>query len=124
MARPERGRAPSRGAEAPAAVGAPPSHSAAASETKAAGRAYRILLRTTPAMSAPWVPADAMVVSEMGDTLSPKVAPPRIAPRRNAGSALREGPAGYSRGMQMSSVPRLVPVAVLKTAATRKAAAT
>ena len=51
-------------------------------------------LRTTPPMSAPWVVAEAMVVSETGDTLSPKVAPPRMAPMSMAGSAPIPGPPG------------------------------
>ncbi len=66
----------------------------ATSETAAAGSAYLIRLRTTPRMSAPCVPAEAIVVSEIGDTLSPNVAPAMIAPSRKAGLAPTAEPAG------------------------------
>jgi len=64
------------------------------------------------------------VVSETGETLSPKVAPPRIAPIKAAGAAPNAPPAGYRSGAQTSTVPRLVPVAVETTLQIRKAATT
>ena len=45
-------------------------------------------------MSASCVPADEIVVSEMGEMLSPKVAPPRMAPMSADGSAPTGAPAG------------------------------
>ena len=45
-------------------------------------------------MSAPCVPADAMVVSEIGEMLSPNVAPARMAPMSMAGAAPTAAPAG------------------------------
>ena len=45
-------------------------------------------------MAAPWVVADAMVESEIGETLSPNVAPDRSAPTRKAGSTPSAAPAG------------------------------
>ena len=63
-------------------------------------------------MSAPCVPDEAMVVSEIGEIESPKVAPARIAPASIAGLDPTAPPAGYSRGPQMRMVPKLVPVDV------------
>ena len=51
-------------------------------------------------------------MSETGDMLSPKVAPPMMAPIRMTGSVARPAAAGYRRGAQRIMVPRLVPVAV------------
>ena len=48
----------------------------------------------TPAISASCVSAEAMVVSEIGETLSPNVAPPMIAPARIVGAAPSGPPAG------------------------------
>ena len=45
-------------------------------------------------MGASWVVADAMVVSETGETLSPKVAPARIAPINATGLAPKTPAAG------------------------------
>jgi hypothetical protein len=45
-------------------------------------------------MSAPWVLAEAMVVSDTGETLSPKVAPPMMAPMSQAASAPIPAPPG------------------------------
>ncbi len=45
-------------------------------------------------MSASWVTAEAIVVSETGEMLSPKVAPPRMAPISIAGLAPSAPPAG------------------------------
>ncbi len=42
-------------------------------------------------MSAPWVDAEAMVVSDTGEMLSPKVAPPITAPMRMTGSVTESG---------------------------------
>lgn len=64
-------------------------------------KAKRARFRTTPAISA--VPVflrnlcvddEMTVVSEIGATLSPKIAPEMIAAARNAGSAPRSTPAG------------------------------
>ena len=51
-------------------------------------------LRTVPPMSAPCEPDDAIVVSEMGEIESPKVAPARMAPASIAGLAPTAPPAG------------------------------
>ena len=75
-------------------------------------------------MSVFCVPAEAMVVSEIGEMLSPKVAPPRMAPINMAGSAPVAAPAGYSRGPPMMMVPKLVPVEVATRQHTTNAAAT
>jgi len=45
-------------------------------------------------MSASCVVAEAIVVSEIGEMLSPKVAPARIAPIKKAGSDASETPPG------------------------------
>ena len=63
------------------------SRSAAAIATAPAGSTYFSRARTVPPMSAPCVPADAIVVSEIGEMLSPNVAPPRIAPSSAPGCA-------------------------------------
>ena len=51
-------------------------------------RTYFSRLLTVPAMSACWLNALAIEVSEIGEMLSPKVAPPMIAPASTLGGAL------------------------------------
>ena len=75
-------------------------------------------------MSACCVPDEAMVVSEIGEMLSPKVAPASSAPARKTASAPTLAPAGYSSGPQMRIVPKLVPVEVETSAQATNAAAT
>ncbi len=60
----------------------------------AAMNAYFSRLRTTPPRSASCVVADAIVVSDTGEMLSPNVAPPRIAPMSAGGFAPSMPPAG------------------------------
>ena len=116
---------PATGAIGPPASGvaAPPSHNAAAIAARPAGSTYFSRARTVPPISAPCVPAEAIVVSEMGEMLSPNVAPPRMAPSSAPGCTPAPAAAGYSSGPQMSSVPKLVPVDVETTAQARNAAA-
>ena len=98
--------------------------SATAIATAPAGSTCFSRARTVPPMSAPCVPADAIVVSDTGEMLSPNVAPPRIAPSSAAGCTPAPAPAGYSSGPQIRIVPKLVPVEVETTAHARNAAAT
>ena len=84
---------PCPGTRAPA-VSAPPSKVRTRAATAAAGSAYWRRLRTTPPMGAPWLVAEAIVVSDTGETLSPKVAPARMAPMRTTGLASRTPAAG------------------------------
>ena len=65
-----------------------------------------------------------MVVSEMGPTLSPKIAPLRMAPARNTGSAPSSRPEGYRMGKAVNMVPMEVPVAVAMTQVAMKVKAT
>ena len=69
-------------------------------------------LRTVPAISASWLRAPAMVVSEIGAILSPKVAPPMIAPAKVGRWAPSNAPAGYRMGEHIKIVPKLEPVEV------------
>ena len=86
---------PAAGAAATASpAGAPPIASAAAIATAPAGSTYFSRARTVPPMSAPCVPADAIVVSDTGEMLSPNVAPPRMAPSSAAGCTPAPAPAG------------------------------
>jgi hypothetical protein len=71
---------------------------------------YFSLLRTVPMISAFWLTALAMVVSEIGAIQSPKVAPPMIAPANVARCAPNMPPAGKRRGAQINIVPKLDPV--------------
>src|SRR5690554_1179583 len=76
----------------------------------ATGMEYFILERTTPPISAPWEPAEAMVVSEMGARLSPKAAPETNAPTINPGETPAITPTGKRIGMTIILVPTEVPV--------------
>ena len=61
----------------------------------------------------------AMVTSEMGARLSPKIAPERIAPARIAGWLPSRIPAGYRMGNTVVRVPMEEPVAVVIRQAAR-----
>ena len=61
--------------------------------------------------------AETIVVSDTGDTLSPKAAPLIIAPITAAGFAPSTIPAGYMIAVNPSTVPIPVPKDVAKTAA-------
>ena len=63
-------------------------------EISAAGMEYFSRLRTTPPRSASCVDAEAMVVSETGERLSPKAPPEIIAPISNPGVAPTKYPTG------------------------------
>ena len=77
----------------------------------AAGREYFRRLRTHFGTSTFMAVAEAMVESDTGARLSPKAAPPRIAPAKNAGSTPNSTPVGYKTPIQAAIVPNLVPVA-------------
>src|SRR6056297_159100 len=77
---------------------------------KAVGIEYLSLLFTTPPISMPWVVAEAIVVSETGDRLSPKAPPETIAPIKRAGLLPTKYPTGYNIGLTTKIVPTDVPV--------------
>ena len=60
--------------------------------------AYGNRVRTTSLISASWVTAEEIVVSEIGARLSPKIAPLMIAPHISPMSILRPAASGKNTG--------------------------
>ena len=87
-------------------------------DSRPATAEYLIRRETTPPMSAGfpflncWVDADAMVVSEIGARLSPKIAPDTIHPAIIISFAPSIMPAGEKIGNAINMVPMEEPVAV------------
>ena len=70
-------------------------------------------------MCAPWLRVDAMVVSEIMDKLSPKMAPDTKQPATSAASKFAVSIKPSATGAIAAMVPIEVPMAVDKKAATR-----
>ena len=97
----------------------PPKSAKQTTANAPATSAYFIREATTPPISAqPFFrvyaceEAEAIVVSEIGATLSPKIAPLKIAPASITGLAPSRIPEGYKIGNPVNNVPMDVPVEV------------
>jgi len=82
---------------------------------------YGRRVRTTSRTSASCVSAEAMVVSEMGARLSPKIAPLTMAPTTTEGFAPTVAATGSSTGSTATMAPLDVPQAVEISRQTRNA---